>query len=184
MSDLATSAAPAPLRPAHSRVALVVAAAAAGAVLARTGPSYWSIVGALTAGVLVWVAAIDLETKLLPNRILLPAAALVLASSLALGPRVFVEHALAALVAGGLLFLAAALRPDDLGMGDAKLALLLGALMGPAVLRALVIGFCLVAAAALVLLVTEGKPALKRHLPLGPFLAAGALATLLLSGAA
>jgi leader peptidase (prepilin peptidase)/N-methyltransferase len=69
-------------------------------------------------------------------------------------------------------------------MGDAKLTLLLGALLGTAVLTGLVIGFCLVAAAAAVLLVAEGRPALKRHLPLGPFLAAGALATLLLSGTA
>jgi prepilin signal peptidase PulO-like enzyme (type II secretory pathway) len=184
MSDLATAAAPAPLRPAHARVALVVAVAAAGAVLARTGLSYWNVVAATTAAVLVWVAAIDLETKLLPNRIILPSAALVLASSLVLGPRAFVEHALSALVAGGLMFLAAALRPGDLGMGDVKLTLLLGALLGTAVLGALVIGFCLVTAAAFVLLVTEGRPALKRHLPLGPFLAAGALATLLLSGTA
>jgi leader peptidase (prepilin peptidase)/N-methyltransferase len=184
MSDLATGAAPTPLRPVHAGVALVAAGAAAGAVLARTGPSYWNVVAAVTAAVLVWVAAIDLETRLLPNRILLPSAALVLASSLVLGPRAFVEHALSALVVGGLLFLAAALRPGDLGMGDAKLALLLGALLGTAVLGALVIGFCLVAVAAFILLVAEGRPALKRHLPLGPFLAAGALAMVLLSGTA
>ena len=93
-------------------------------------------------------------------------------------------HALCALVAGGLLFAAAALRPSDLGMGDAKLALLLGALLGTAVLQALLIGFCLVAATGIVLLVVEGRPALRRHLPLGPFLTAGALAALLLGGTA
>jgi prepilin signal peptidase PulO-like enzyme (type II secretory pathway) len=131
----------------------------------------------------VWVGAIDLETRLLPNRIILPATAVVLVASLVvLGPQAFAEHALSALLAGGFLFVAAAVRPGDLGMGDAKLALLLGALLGRTVLQALVVGFCLVGAAGLVLLVRHGRPALKRHLPLGPFLAAGAVAVLLVGG--
>jgi leader peptidase (prepilin peptidase)/N-methyltransferase len=164
------------------RPALLVGALAVLAVLARTGFSGWNLVVAATAGVLVWLAAIDLETRLLPNRITLPATGLVLAASLVFDRDAFLQHLLAALAAGGFLFAAAAIRPGDLGMGDAKLALLLGALLGAAVLEALLIGFCLVAATGLVLLASEGRPALKRHLPLGPFLAAGALATLLLSG--
>ena len=132
----------------------------------------------------MWVAVIDVETRLLPNRIVLPATGLALAAALALDPARFAAHALAAVAAGGLLFAAAALRPGDLGMGDAKLALLLGALLGAAVLTALVIGFCLVALVGLALIAREGRPALRRQLPLGPFLAAGALATLLIAGAA
>jgi leader peptidase (prepilin peptidase)/N-methyltransferase len=163
---------------------MLLAASAAVAVLLRIGPSAWAVVAALTAAVLVWVAAIDVEVRLLPNRIVLPAAGLVLAAALAIDPARFAEHALCAIAAGGFLFAAAAIRPRDLGMGDAKLALLLGALLGRSVLGALLVGFCLVAAAGLVLLVSEGRPALKRHLPLGPFLAAGALATLLLGGTA
>jgi prepilin signal peptidase PulO-like enzyme (type II secretory pathway) len=158
----------------------LVAATAAAAILWRTGPSGWSVVAAATAALLVWVAAIDLETRLLPNRLILPATAVVLAASLLRGPNGFAVHMLAALVAGGLLFVAAAVRPRDLGMGDAKLALLLGAVLGPAVLEGLAIGFCLVGAAGLLLLARDGRPALKRQLPLGPFLAAGALAALLL----
>jgi leader peptidase (prepilin peptidase) / N-methyltransferase len=171
---------PAPLRPAHVGAAGLVAAAAAAAILWRAGPSGWNLVAAAAAALLVWVAAIDLETRLLPNRLILPATVVVLAASSLLGPSGFAEHALAALMAGGLLFVAAAVRPGDLGMGDAKLALLLGALLGRTVLEGLAIGFCLVAAAGLLLLARHGKPALKRHLPLGPFLAAGALAALLL----
>ena len=148
----------------------------------RTGPSGWSVVAAATVALVVWVAAIDLETRLLPNRLILPATALVLAASAVLAPNGFGEHAVAALAAGGFLFGAAVLRPGDLGMGDAKLALLLGALLGRTVLQALVLGFCLVAIAGLVLLARYGKPALKRHLPLGPFLAAGAIGALLLGG--
>jgi leader peptidase (prepilin peptidase)/N-methyltransferase len=182
VSDLAAAVSPAPVRPAHMRVALVIAAAAAVAVLGRSGLSGWNVVVAATAAALVWVAAIDLETRLLPNRIILPGTAVVLASTSLLGPHAFVEHILAALAAGAFLFAAAAIRPRDLGMGDAKLALLLGALLGTAVLQALLIGFCLVAMAGLALVAVEGRKALKRHLPLGPFLAAGALAILLLAG--
>lgn len=178
------SAARAPLRPARTGPALVLAAGAAAAVLLRNGISTWEAVAAATAATLVWVALIDVETRLLPNRIVLPATVLVLAAALAESPGQLAEHALAALLAGGFLFAAAALRPGDLGMGDAKLALLLGALLGSAVLTALLIGFCLVAAVGLVLLALEGRSALRRYLPLGPFLAAGAVATLLLAGTA
>jgi leader peptidase (prepilin peptidase) / N-methyltransferase len=175
---------PTPLRPTRAAATSVVAACAAVAVLATNGASGWSLVEAAAAAVLVWLAAIDLETRLLPNRIVLPAALVVTAASALLGPRAFAEHLLCAVAAGAFLGLAAALRPGDLGMGDAKLALLLGALLGTDVLTALVIGFCLVAAVGLALLARDGRPALKRTLPLGPFLAVGALATLLLAGGA
>jgi leader peptidase (prepilin peptidase) / N-methyltransferase len=180
VSEIVTTVVPAPLRPTRTGATAVAAACAAVAVVARNGVSGWSLVEAAAAAVLVWLAAIDLETRLLPNRITLPATGVLLTASLALGPTAFLEHALSALLAGGFLFAAAAIRPGDLGMGDAKLALLLGALLGTAVLGALVIGFCLVAAAGLVLLGVDGRAALTRHLPLGPFLAAGALTTLLL----
>jgi leader peptidase (prepilin peptidase)/N-methyltransferase len=180
MSAMVTTAVSAPLRPTRTGAAVGVAACAAAAVLVRNGVSGWSLVEAAAAAVLVWLAAIDLETRLLPNRITLPATGVLLAASLALGPTAFLEHALSALLAGAFLFAAAAIRPGDLGMGDAKLAMLLGALLGMAVLGALVIGFCLVAVAGLVLLAVDGRAALKRHVPLGPFLAAGALTTLLL----
>ena len=184
MTELATVAAPTPLRPARAGVTAVVATSAGVAVLAANGASGWSLVEAATAAVLVWLAAIDLETRLLPNRIVLPAALVVTAASALLGPRAFVEHLLCALAAGVFLGAAATIRPGDLGMGDAKLALLLGALLGTEVLTALVIGFCLFAAVGLTLLVRDGRPALKRTLPLGPFLALGALAMLLLAGGA
>ena len=149
---------------------------------ARSGLSGWSLVAAAAAASLVWVAAIDLETRLLPDRIVLPAAAVVLAGAALGGPHLL-EHVLAALAAGGFLFLAAALRPGDLGMGDAKLALLLGALLGTRVLDALLLGFGAVALLAVVLLLREGRAGLKRQIPLGPFLAFGALVVLLAGGA-
>jgi leader peptidase (prepilin peptidase)/N-methyltransferase len=144
----------------------------------------WSVVAAAAAAVLVWVAAIDLETRLLPNRIVLPATACVLAASAVLGLHAFAVHAVGCVGVFALLFLAAAIRPGDLGMGDVKLALLLGALLGRGVLTALLIGFGLVAVLGLFELARGGgRAALRRQIPLGPFLAAGAVATLVLSGA-
>jgi leader peptidase (prepilin peptidase) / N-methyltransferase len=183
-TDAAIARVPAPLRPAHSRLAGAVAVAAAGAVLAHGRASGWSVVEAAVAALLVWVAAIDVETRLLPDRLLLPATGLVLAASALFDRSALVEHAVWMVLAGGFFALAAALRPGDLGMGDAKLALLLGALLGREALPALAIGCCLVAGAAVVLLARHGKPALKHHIPLGPFLATGALVAMLLSGTA
>jgi leader peptidase (prepilin peptidase) / N-methyltransferase len=173
----------APLRPTRAFAAAAVALGVAAAVLVRSGPSAWSAVAAAAAGVLVWVGAIDLETRLLPNRIVLPATGIVLAASLVLGFGGFAEHALAALAAGGFLLVAAAVRPGDLGMGDVKLALLLGAVLGRSVTTALAIGFALLLAPALVQVARHGRAGLRRHIALGPFLAAGAVVTLLVHGA-
>jgi leader peptidase (prepilin peptidase)/N-methyltransferase len=170
----------APLRPRRALVSAAVALAAAAAVVAARGISPWSAVEAGTAMLLVWVAAIDVETRLLPDRIVLPAAAGTLAAVATLRTSELVAHSAAALAAGGLMLVAAAIRPGDLGMGDAKLALLLGALLGGAVLRAMAVGFGLVAVVGVVLVVRHGRAGLKRRLPLGPFLAAGAIATLVL----
>jgi leader peptidase (prepilin peptidase) / N-methyltransferase len=178
-----SAAVSAPLRPTRAVATAAVALGVASAVLARSGPSAWSVVAAAAAGVLVWVAAIDLETRLLPNRIVLPATGIVLAASLALGPGAFAEHALAAVTAGGFLFVAAAIRPGDLGMGDVKLTLLLGALLGRSVTTALAVGFALLLVPALYQVARHGRAGLRRHIALGPFLAAGAVLTLLLQGA-
>jgi leader peptidase (prepilin peptidase)/N-methyltransferase len=72
-------------------------------------------------------------------------------------------------------------RRDAMGMGDVKLALLLGVLLGRSVAAALTIGLCASGGAALLLMVQGGRAALKRPIPLGPFLAGGAIAAILLS---
>jgi leader peptidase (prepilin peptidase) / N-methyltransferase len=180
VTGLPVEAVRAPLCPDHVIAAGAAALAVMLGVLARGGLSSWSAVGAATAALLVWIATIDLETRLIPNRIVLPASGILLCATAVLPGPDLLQHAGAALAAGGFLFVAAALRPGDLGMGDAKLALLLGALLGSDVLRALAIGFGLVAVAAAVLVARHGRAGLKRHLPLGPFLAAGAIVTLLL----
>ena len=170
-----------PLSPRRWIEALVVALAVAAGVLARNGVDGWGVVEALAAGTLVWLAAIDLETRLLPNWIVVPGTVALLVACGVFDSSSLVEHVVAAVVAGGLFLVAAILRPADLGMGDVKLVFFLGALLGAGVLNALAIGFGLVALYALVLIVRQGRSALKRHLPLGPFLAAGAILVLIIT---
>jgi leader peptidase (prepilin peptidase) / N-methyltransferase len=169
----------APLRPASASAAGTIAAVVGVLVLGRSDLGAWGVVVAVTAAVLVWLAAIDLESRLIPNRIVVPTAAAVLVVAFSLDASRGLEHSAAALGAGGFLLLAASLRPGALGMGDVKLVVLLGALLGAAVLDALMIGFVLVAGVGLVLVARHGRAALTRHLPLAPFLAAGAIVTLL-----
>ena len=159
----------------------LLATALTAAALARYGLGAAGLVAAFTTGVLVVLSVIDIESHRLPNRIVIPAAAIVLAARLVTAP----EHWQAWLGAGlgaFALFLAFALiYPAGLGMGDVKLALLLGFALGGAVLPALLVGTLAGGAAGIVLLAREGARARRRVLPFGPFLAFGAIAILLLS---
>jgi leader peptidase (prepilin peptidase) / N-methyltransferase len=154
--------------------------AIAAAVLARYGFSTPGLIAAFASAVLVVLSLIDIESRRLPNRIVLPAAAVVLAARLASDPGHWAAWAGAALGVTAFLLVFALAFPSGLGMGDVKLALLLGATLGGAVLPALVLGTLAGAAAAVVLIVRDGSRALGRSMPFGPFLAFGAIATALL----
>ena len=84
----------------------------------------------------------------------------------------------AALGAAGFLLLLWLVHPGGMGLGDVKLALLLGAVLGASVVPALLIAFAGGAALGVVLLARFGPRARKMAVPFGPFLAAGALAGL------
>ncbi len=87
---------------------------------------------------------------------------------------------IAASLGAGLLFLVLALiSPSGLGMGDVKLAMLLGAALGGSVVTALFVGTLAAAVYAIVLIIRNGAEARRRSFPLGPFLAAGAAFALL-----
>ena len=131
------------------------------------------VVLAFFAAVLVVLAVIDIRTRRLPNRIVIPSAAAVLLAQIAVAPDHALEWILAALGAFLLLLLAHLAYPAGLGLGDVKLALLLGAALGWAVAGALAIGFVAAALAGLALIARDGWNARKRTIPLGPFLAVG-----------
>lgn len=133
-------------------------------------------VAALYCLALVAVSAIDLEHRLIPNRIVLPVAAVVLAAQTALRPSP--EWALGAIGAGGFLLAAALAYPGGMGMGDVKLALVLGAMLGRTVPVALLLGMLAALVPALVLLARHGRSARRMGIPFGPFLALGGVVAL------
>ena len=88
------------------------------------------------------------------------------------------EWVLAGLGAAGFFFLAALAYPAGMGMGDVKLALLLGFMLGRTVPVAMMIGMIAALVPAVVLLVRHGQAARKMKIPFGPFLAAGGVVAL------
>ena len=140
-----------------------------------------AVVAAGFCAVLVVLAAIDLERRIIPNRIVVPAGILVLLVDIAAQPYKAKEWTIAAfatLVGGVLISLA---TRGGIGMGDAKLGFLMGAGLGWNVLAALVWASLAVFVAAVVVLVRRGTAGRKDTLPFGPFLALGAVIALFLS---
>lgn len=134
-----------------------------------------AVVGAFLAAVLVVLAAIDIERRIIPNRIVLPATAIVLVARISESPTRAGEWLGAALLAGALLALPRLRNPAAIGMGDVKLAALIGAALGWGAFVALAIGFVATIPVAAFLVVQRGPAARKIPLPLAPFLALGAL---------
>jgi leader peptidase (prepilin peptidase)/N-methyltransferase len=144
-----------------------------------------ALLAAFVAAVLVLLAAIDLERRIIPNRIVLPATAVALLARVALSPGDASQYALAALLAALFLFLPRLFNADAMGMGDVKLGLLIGAALGWGAATALALGFLFVFPVALVIAIRGGVAAARRTaIPMGPFLALGALVVLLGPGLA
>jgi leader peptidase (prepilin peptidase)/N-methyltransferase len=135
-----------------------------------------ALVAAIFCFVLVVVTRTDFEHRLIPDRIVLPGALVVLALRTIDEPSV--AWILGGLGAGLALFLLVLVYPRGMGMGDVKLALFLGVGLGLSVVVALFFGFIAGAVPALALLVRHGRAARKLAIPLGPFLALGGVIAL------
>jgi leader peptidase (prepilin peptidase) / N-methyltransferase len=167
-------------RYARHAVALAVGFPIVGLVFVRFGLSGRFAVGAFFVAALAVLSAIDIAERRLPNRIVLPSAVAVLAAQTVLFPDRTLEWIVAAIGASLVLLVPLLVHPAGLGMGDVKLALLLGAALGSAVITAFLVGFLAAAAYALLLLARHGLVARHRTIPLGPFLAFGGIAAFLL----
>jgi prepilin signal peptidase PulO-like enzyme (type II secretory pathway) len=138
-----------------------------------------TVVAVVVIVVLCVLSRYDFERRIIPDRIVLPAWIGVLVANVALHSDRWYEWILASLGAGLFFFVFAVARRGALGMGDVKLALLIGAALGSDVVPALIVGTLLSAVVALGILAHGGKAARKRTIPLGPFLAAGAIIVIL-----
>ena len=144
----------------------------------RFGFSGEAFVAAYFCAALVVLSAIDAERRILPDLIVLPSWLLVLAAQIALNPDRWLEWVGGSLGASLFLFLALVAYPRGMGMGDVKLALLLGAMLGKAVSVGLMVGMLAAVAFSTVLFAQHGLAARKMAIPFGPFLAFGALVAL------
>jgi leader peptidase (prepilin peptidase)/N-methyltransferase len=163
---------------------MAVGAVLVGLCFVRFGLGAKAVVAAFFVGVLAVLSVIDIRERRLPNRIVLPSAAIVLIAQIARAPERTSEWLFAALGAALFLFLPLLVYPQGMGMGDVKLALLLGAALGRSVVLALVIGLSASSIVALALIATRGLDARKTSIPFGPFLSLGAVVALLLLGPA
>jgi prepilin signal peptidase PulO-like enzyme (type II secretory pathway) len=169
-----------PLRELLPQGRAAAAVAVVGVALAVTsvvdfGLSGRALVGVVLCPVLILLAAIDKRHQLLPNEIVLSSALLMALIVAATNPAGFFEHLEAGLALFGFLFVFAAIFKGGLGMGDAKLGLLLGLALGSRTFSAMMVAFVGLFVAALWIIATQGLAARKKAIPFGPFIALGGI---------
>ncbi len=126
--------------------------------------------------VLVPCALIDIERRVIPNRITGPAVLIAVVLGLVFDASGEPRLLLWAAVAGGFLLIAALANPAGMGMGDVKLVAVMGLFLGRPVIVALFLGLLALIGGALLLARGRGlRAAGKSHLPFGPYLALGGL---------
>ncbi len=169
----------APISSRYPAVEALTAVLAVAVVLVKHS-AHDVVLGLVLLGVLLPVALIDLDHRVIPNKITLPASLAAVAIGLALRPSGVPEQLIAGAAAGGFLLVFVLAYPRGMGMGDVKLAAVLGLFLGRnvavalmvAVLAGTVVGSLIMARRG----VSEGR---KTAVPFGPFLAFGGVVALL-----
>jgi leader peptidase (prepilin peptidase) / N-methyltransferase len=128
---------------------------------------------------LIALAAIDLDHRLLPNKIVYPLAAYGVLATLLVDRADLAENLVAGAGAFTFLFLAVLAYPRGMGMGDVKLAGAMGIYLGLSVIPALLIAFLAGSVVGLTMIAREGASARKKAVPFGVFLAVGGIVAVL-----
>lgn len=149
-----------------------------GVVLARGGSSaVW--LDLIFVAALVAITRIDLEHRIIPDRIVVPLAIAAIVLTAIFVPGQLPARVIAGAAAGGLLFVAALAYPGGMGMGDVKLAAVMGLVLGRAVAPALMIALLAGTVAGVVVIARRGLAEGRRTaIPFGPFLALGSVVAL------
>jgi leader peptidase (prepilin peptidase)/N-methyltransferase len=167
------------ISPRYPAVEALTAALAVAVILVEHS-TVDKVLGLVLVGILVPIALIDLDHQIIPNKITAPAAILALAIGLALDPSGVPEQLIAGAGAAAFLLVFVFAYPRGMGMGDVKLAgvlgLFLGREVGVAIFVAVVAGTLVGAAVMARLGVQRGR---KTRVPFGPFLALGGIVALL-----
>jgi leader peptidase (prepilin peptidase)/N-methyltransferase len=165
----------APISRRYPLIEALTAALCAGAVIAHpTAPGLALGIGLIL--LLVPAALIDIEYRIIPNKLNAAGAAYALVVGIALDPSGQPERLIAAVAAGGFLLLAALAYPGGMGMGDVKLAAVMGLFLGRAVAGAMLIALLAGVLFGAAVIARKGPRAgRKTAVPFGPFLAFGGL---------
>lgn len=170
----------APISPRYPLVETLTAALCAGAVLVHHSAASVALSVALIL-LVVPAALIDVEHRIIPNRITAPGAVVAIALGLALDPGGEAGRLIAGASAGGFLLVAVLAYPAGMGMGDVKLAAMMGLFLGAAVAPALLVALLSGVFAGAVVIARKGvSDGRKTAVPFGPFLALGALVAVFL----
>jgi leader peptidase (prepilin peptidase) / N-methyltransferase len=164
----------APISPRYPVVELLTALVFAGVVLAR-GFDDDLVLELPFVAALIALAGIDLDHRLLPNRIVYPMAAYGVVATLLVDRGDLVEHLVAGAGAFAFLLAAALAYPRGMGMGDVKLAGTMGLYLGVAVIPALLTAFLTGSIVGIAMIAREGASARKKAVPFGVFLAIGGI---------
>ena len=121
------------------------------------------------------VTVTDLRSRLIPDLPLLIALTAAISVCVVDDSGSIAGRLLAGAAAAGFLLAAALVIPDGMGLGDVKLAAVLGVYLGARVIEAMLVAFAAGALAGAILLVRHGWEARRRTIAFGPFLALGAL---------
>jgi leader peptidase (prepilin peptidase) / N-methyltransferase len=134
------------------------------------------VLGLVLVAFLVPMALIDLDHRIIPNKLTGPAAIVAVVLGTALDPGGEIERLIAGAGAGGFFLAAALAAPGGMGMGDVKLAGVLGLFLGAAVAPALLIALVTGVLVSVVVIARKGVAGgRKTAIPFGPFLAFGGL---------
>ena len=137
------------------------------------------LLGLVFVTALLAVTLTDLERRVIPNKVLIVAAVAGCAIVAVGDPSSLPERAIAAAAAGGGLFLVALAYPRGMGLGDVKLAAVMGLFLGRNIAPALLVALFTGSVVGLGLIARHGAGARKQAIPFGPFLALGGVVGLL-----
>jgi leader peptidase (prepilin peptidase) / N-methyltransferase len=166
------------ISPRYPLVEATTAALAVSVVLTKH-TTHDVALGLALVAVLVPVALIDYDHHIIPNRLTLPAAIVAVAIGLATHPAGVPEQLISGAAAGGFLLVFVLAYPRGMGMGDVKLAAVLGLFLGRSVAVAILSGVVAGTVVGAIVMarvgVSQGR---KTAVPFGPFLALGGVIAL------
>jgi len=169
-----------PISVRYPLVELMTGVLLAAVVAVHLGDTPELVLGLVLVAFLVPMALIDLDHRIIPNRLTAPAAVVAIVLGTALDPSGEPERLIAGVAAAGFLLVAALIKPGGMGMGDVKLAGVLGLFLGAPVAVALMVGLITGTVAGAVVMARVGVTAgRKATVPFGPFLAVGGVVAVL-----